>query len=100
MYYKINSNDKILDWNAEGHDRIVQNVLNILRTKKFEVPFMHEMGIDPDHIDSPSYHRQTEIINDVKENIETYEPRVQVLSVSVTGNDVNGDVIITVELEV
>lgn len=100
MYYKINSDDKIIDWNATGNDRIIQNVLNIIRTKKFEVPFMRQMGTDPDHIDSPSYHSQTDIINDVKENIESHEPRVQVMDVSVIGNDVNGDVIIQVELEV
>lgn len=100
MPYVVSSDDTMLDWNASGNDRIIQNVLNIIRTRKFEVPFMREFGIDPDYIDSVLSDFQAEIISDVTQNIETYEPRVEVLNVEVDRNDVNGDIRITVELEV
>lgn len=100
MIYKISSEDEVIDWNATGNDRIVQNVLNIIRTKKYEVPFMRLMGISPDYIDEALNGYRADIINDVIENINTYEPRVEVLNVDISISNPNGDIEITVELEV
>lgn len=100
MSYIISSENDTLDWNSTGDDRIIQNVLNIVRTKKYEVPYMREMGIDPDFLDDAITKNYAEIVNDVTENINTYEPRVEVVDVSLSVNDANGDVVISVEVEV
>lgn len=100
MIYKISSADEILDWNATGNDRIIQNVLNIIRTKKYEVPFMRLMGINPDYIDEAISGYRADLVNDVVENINAYESRVTVLNVDISVNNPNGDIEITVELEV
>lgn len=100
MVYKISTEDRNIEWGLTGKDRIVQNLLNILRTKKYEVPFMREMGIDTDYIDSVISYVNNNIVNDVIELAEEYESRVTVLSVDVTGQDDNGNLIIEVEMEV
>lgn len=99
MIYKISTEDRNIEWGLSGADRIVQNFLNILRTRKYEVPFMREMGIDTDYIDNVITYVNNNITNDVIELAEEYESRVTVLNVDVKIDD-NGNVIIEVEMEV
>lgn len=100
MIYTVSTNDPNIEWGLTGKDRIVQNVLNILRTKKYEIPFMREMGIDTDYIDNVNTFLYNNITNDVIELIEKYEPRVTILKVDIKGQDENGNFIIDVEMEV
>lgn len=100
MVYTISTADTSIEWGLKGKERIVQNVHNILRTKKYEVPFMREMGIDTDYIDNVITYIQNNITNDVIELVEKYESRATVLSVNIDGADENGNAIIKVELEV
>ena len=101
MIYKIKSNDeRIMNWNATGEERIVQNVLNIIRTRKYEIPFNRQMGINPDYIDDSIENNRADIINDVYNNIEKYESNVEILKVEIESSDTNGDIIIAVEIEV
>lgn len=100
MIYTIRSNSKNIDWRANGNERIVQNVLNILRTKHYEIPFNRDMGINPDYIDSSLYNNKVEIIEDVKRNISIYESRANILSINVESCDSEGNLLITVEIEV
>ena len=100
MSTTIYSNSSLLDWNAKGDERIVQNVLNILRTRKYEVPFERELGINPDLIDADPRTIQNEIITHVTETINTYEPRATVVEVRIETVDENGDYVIAVDLEV
>lgn len=100
MIYTVSTADPSIEWGLTGKDRIVQNVLNILRTKKYEIPFMREMGIDTDYIDNTSTYLNNNITNDVIELIEEYEPRATILNVEIKGQDDNGNFIIEVEMEV
>jgi len=88
-----------LDWSAKGKDRIVQNVLNIMRTYKGEVAYNRALGISPDVIDKPADEVQAIIADDLSARIELDEPRAQLLSVTARHN-VNGDIVIAVEIEV
>lgn len=100
MVYTVSTADTSIEWGLTGKDRIVQNFLNLLRTRKYEVPFMREMGIDTDYIDNVSTYVYNNIANDVIALAEKYESRVKVLNVNVKGQDPNGNYIIEVELEV
>lgn len=100
MIVKISNDENYLDWKAKGTDRIIQNVRNILRTKKYEVPFLRNMGVNPNFIDASIHSIKASIQDDVTTAIETYEPRVKVLSVTVEDYDVNGHIAISVEVEV
>ena len=100
MIITVYSNDNTIDWGATGEERIAQNVRNILRTRIFEVPFMRDMGINPDFIDSSVSTMKTELAAHVTEVINTYEERATVVDVRIESCDENGDYIIAVDLEV
>lgn len=100
MVYTISTEDRNIEWGLKGKDRIVQNMLNIIRTKMFEVPFMREMGIDTDITDNTVAYVQNSITNKVIELAEKYEPRVTILNAILKGQDDNGNLIIEVEMEV
>lgn len=100
MLYTISTEDRNIEWGLTGKNRIVQNVLNLLRTKKYEIPFMREMGIDTDYIDNVITYVHNNIANDVIELVGKYEPRVAILNVDIKGQYDNGNLIIEVEMEV
>ena len=52
-------------------------VLNILRTYRGEVPFERTKGLDPRHLSRPSLTETPELMEDIKWNIGTFEPRVK-----------------------
>lgn len=100
MIYTISSNDNTIRWGLTGPDRIVQNVLNIIRTKKYEVPFMRGLGIDPEYIDNKLSYIQSEMTEDIIDTVAVYEDRATIVDVRITGADENGNLIYTVDLEV
>lgn len=100
MIVTVSSNDVSLNWLATGEERIVQNVLNIIRTKQHEVPFMSGLGINHDYVDSTLSESKHDLISHVKSIIEAYEPRAKVNDVIIDSCDENGNYIISVELEV
>lgn len=100
MIITVSSNDSSLNWTATGNERIVQNVLNIIRTRTYEVPFMRDLGINEDYIDSRHGEMNTDFIGHVTEVINEYEPRANVVDARVSSCDENGDYIISVDLEV
>ena len=93
------NNAAALDWSAKGKDRIVQNVMNILRTYKGEVAYNRAFGISPDVIDKPADEVQAIIADDLSARIAVDEPRAQLLSVSAK-YDASGDIVISVRIEV
>ena len=100
MKYTLTSTDTTIEWGLTGSDRIAQNVLNIIRTKTSEVPFLRELGVNHAYTDSSIDYMRTQIANDIIEIINKYEDRAEILSVQITGIDVNGNAIIQVEAEV
>lgn len=100
MVYTVSTEDHNIEWGLTGKDRIAQNFLNILRTKKYEVPFLRGLGIDADYTDNTSTYIKNKITNDVIALAEAYEPRVTILNVTLKSQDENGNLIIEVEMEV
>lgn len=99
MTITISTADTTIPWGVSGKHRIVQNVLNIFRTKKLEVPFMREMGVDVEYIDNVLPYVHSNLISELIELCEKYEPRARVVDATITQDD-NGNLIITAELEV
>ena len=100
MIYTVSSNDESINWNATDSERIAQNVLNLIRTRKREIPFLPNVGLQVENIDSLLYHIKQDIQNEVMELVENYESRSEVLSVKVGTVAEDGDLEIVVELEV
>ena len=100
MIYTVRSTDDAIEWGLKGDDRIIQNVLNLIRTRIYEVPFMRHMGIDPDIIDNAMVYINQAITSDIIDLIEEYENRVTVLDLKINTIDNDGNVEIVVKLEV
>lgn len=100
MKYTVRSDSPDIRWGLTGEERIVQNVLNIVRTKKHEVPFMRAFGIDPDNFDEGVEFIRGNIMQDVINDVKAYEDRAEITAVELIGVDEEGSFIIEVEMEV
>lgn len=81
MDYVVRSSD-LIDWNAKGNKRILQNINNIINTVKNEVPYDRLRGRDPKNIDTTNKNRNA-LIEETYDLIQTYEPRATVKSVEI-----------------
>lgn len=88
-----------LDWAAKGKERVIQNVHNILNTRKYEVAYNRELGVSTDIIDADIYTIRSIVESDLRKNIELYEPRAKLLSADVQATG-DGSVVIVVKIEV
>ena len=61
---------------------------NLLRTFRGEVPFERVKGIDPRLIDKPFSEVESELNDDAEWLVNTYEPRVTLDGVSISGTSV------------
>ncbi|BCZ48420.1 hypothetical protein psyc5s11_44870 [Clostridium gelidum] len=81
MDYTVSSSD-LIDWNAKGNNRILQNINNIINTVKNEVPYDRLMGRNPKNVDKTNKNRNA-LIEETYDLIKTYEPRATVKSVEI-----------------
>lgn len=83
MQYVIDTSKPInINWGATGNERIVQNVLNIINTWKYEVAYNREMGIDSRLLDKPKDIAAAQYIAEVYRIVPIYEPRAEVKEVT------------------
>lgn len=94
MTIKFSSGDK-LDWTATGVEQIKNNVLNIIRTRRGEVPYMPTLGLNPDYIDSPLLENKPILEMEIHNQLALFEPNAKLDSVNIVP-DLNGDYIIEV----
>lgn len=73
MTLKFSTGDTI-DWNATGIDQIKNNVLNILRTRLGEVPYMPTLGISFDYVDTPLTDAQANLVAEIRQQLARWEP--------------------------
>lgn len=97
--YAISTND-VLDWSAKGASRIAQNVLNLLKTKRYEVAYNRTMGVGSSVFDAPSSQIQAMLTNEIMELVDLYEPRASVEKVEYLGVAENGEIVVRVVLDI
>lgn len=78
----VYSNQKI-NWNAKGNERILQNVVNILNTYRYEIAYDRTFGRDPNTIDKPIVKTRDVLIAETYDLIQDYESRAVVKDVEV-----------------
>lgn len=78
----IYSNQKI-NWNAKGNERILQNVVNVLNTYRYEIAYDRILGRDPNNIDKPLVQTRDNLVAETYELIQTYEPRAKIKNVEI-----------------
>ena len=84
---------------ASGNGDVRVCVGNLLRLFRGEVPYERLKGIDPRLVDRPTLSAIPAIQQDVLWLLETYEPRVDVESVDVTHDDIEGNLRITANIK-
>ena len=86
---------------ASGLEEIAQNVQTIISTVQETVPLYRDFGIDPDMIDQPLNESiKNKIVLQIVDRVNRYEPRVRVRDVSFSGNTLDGELKVTVQVEV
>lgn len=100
MKYVIDtSKQQPLNWSAKGQERIVQNVLNLINTFKYEVAYDRLLGLSPDLIDKPLIQVKGLLTAEIIEQVERFEPRATIGDVEISANGM-GDIIIKVSIEI
>lgn len=82
-------------------EEVLRNVAVILATPVGSVPLNRDLGIDTSYIDRPATVVRPILIGAIKKAIQTYEPRADVVSISVDEDpDAPGRFISTVEVNI
>lgn len=101
MTYTVTTDAALTLNEADTVTSVLQNVAIILATRRGSCPMYREFGISMDFLDRPLPVAQTLAYAEIKEAIETYEPRATVAGVTFS-EDANtpGLLIPTVEVSI
>ena len=99
MLYNINSNKSYINWNATDDERIIQNIINILNTVRYEVAYDRVMGRNPENLDRNFLDVQSILISETYDLLEEYEPRAKIKNVFVKQLP-NGEIDIEVVVDI
>lgn len=99
MIFNISSRNSNINWNAQGDERIAQNVVNILNTVQYEVAYDRIMGRNSNNLDRNFKEVESILIAETYDLIEEYEPRAKVINVLVNQLE-NGEIDIRAVIEI
>lgn len=97
--YEINTSEARIDWTAKGHQRILQNVINLISTWRYEVGFDRTKGMDTALLDKPIKEAINLYIAEVYRIVEEHEPRALVKEVKPL-KEQNGEIQFKVVVEI
>ena len=86
-----------IEWMATGIEQIKNNVINIVRTRLGEVPYMINLGINPDYMDRPAVNDRAAIVADIRAQLRTWESEAQLTNLTIIP-DGSGDYKIEMEV--
>lgn len=89
-----------IDWTAQGANRIVQNVRNLISTFRYEIAYNRVKGIDPGIFDKPADIVAVLYASEVHRVVAEYEPGATVKEVQFTGIDDEGNMQFKVVIDV
>ena len=99
MVYKVTPSGAISLNEPDPVKSILQNVSIILRTWQENVPMFREFGMPMRFVDAPVNAALPTLIVEVREAIQKYEPRAELLSVDFT-HDISGVLTPVVEVTI
>lgn len=82
MTVKFSTGDSI-DWNATGIEQLKNNILNIIRTRKGEVPYMPTLGIQSDYVDTPLSTQRASLVSEIRKQLSLWQPEASLDSLSI-----------------
>jgi phage baseplate assembly protein W len=87
-----------IDFGAAGEKEILQNVYRLILTPKYSVPLDRLMGFESNVVDTPISETPEILIAEVLDVVHHYEPRVEILDVSFSGDPENAKLVPTLKL--
>lgn len=84
---------------ANVHREVLQNVAIILDTIRKSVPMLRDLGIPGEYLGRPVNVVENEIVGEIYDQVERYEPRAIIASVTIETDHITGRLIPIVELE-
>ncbi len=101
MKYEINTSEVgIINWNASGAERKLQNICNLINTWRYEVAYDRTKGITPEVLDKPALDAIPLYTAEIFRLIETYEPDVVPVSGGPIKMDEQGKINLKVVVEI
>lgn len=100
MQYEINTSSTKMNWNANGIERKLQNIGNLINTWRYEVGYDRTKGLNPEILDKPALDSIPLYTAEIYRIVETYEPNVKLISVNPTTIDEFGNINFKVVVEI
>lgn len=102
MGYTVRASDLAdIDLNTSNTvTEVLQNVATILSTRKGSVPLLRDFGLSQDFLDRPIEVAKTMIFAEVKEAIDLYEPRAEIVEMTFESDAQTGRLIPVVEVDI
>ena len=103
MSYTVNAADlsKLKFNETDTVTSVLQNIAIILRSRRGTVPLYRSFGLGQSFLDKPVTAARTLLYREIKEAIEEFEPRAEVVDVSFAQDkDAPGRLIPTVEVNI
>lgn len=82
MTYTVTAGESLTLNETDTVASVLQNVAIILSTRRGSCPMYRDFGISMDFLDRPMPVAKTLAYAEIKEAIETYEPRAQVVNIT------------------
>lgn len=79
---------------------VLQNIALILSTRKGTVPMYRDFGVDMDFLDLPRPVAEVRMVAEIREAVETWEPRATVKDVRFLDGGGDGVLVPVVEVEI
>lgn len=100
MDYEVFGRQGPIDFGARGVDEVLQNVRTYLCTSRFSVVLDRTLGIDARVVDRPINKAKAIISADILGGLPRHEPRAKVLSITFSGDGLDGVLIPKVKVRV
>lgn len=101
MQVAIDTSQKTqINWTSKGVFRIVQNVINLLNTCRYEVAYDRTLGLSGEFLDMPLEQAIAQATTEIYELIAEREPRARVEDITLISVDASGDIQLRVVIDV
>lgn len=95
------SSEDAINWNAKtATEKKINQVANILKTRKGEIPFLRGVGMSDEYIDKPISLIKPILINNITETIRDNVEGVSLHSVNFTNIEATGNFTIKVVCDI
>jgi phage baseplate assembly protein W len=99
-YIIDSSNNKGLNWAVKGAERVIQNIINLMNTFKYEVAYDRTLGVTGKYIDMPLQNAIAQSTSEIISLISEREPRAKIKNIKYTGLDIDGNMQFRVVIDI